>query len=179
MVNCGLPLCEVWKMFSFTYIDYVIFIFRHTFIAFDTKSIWRVCIWGRKLSWDERVLDGSIQDPPCFSWTSAEVFPQAHHYLISTVFCLFVCLFICFLGPYLWHMEVPRPEVESELQLPATATVTPDLSHIWVLCHSLQLILNPLREARDWTCILLETSQIFNPLSHNRTPHHHLINWDL
>ena len=26
--------------------------------------------------------------------------------------------FFVFLGPYLWHMEVPRLEVESELQLP-------------------------------------------------------------
>ena len=30
------------------------------------------------------------------------------------VFCLFVC---CFLGPQLWHMEVPRLGVQSELQL--------------------------------------------------------------
>ena len=33
-----------------------------------------------------------------------------------------------FLGPHLWHMEVPSLGVESELQLPAyaTATATPD-----------------------------------------------------
>ena len=41
--------------------------------------------------------------------------------------------FICFLGLPLWHMEVPRLEVESELQVPATATATAtatwDLSH--------------------------------------------------
>ena len=37
-----------------------------------------------------------------------------------------------FLGPPPQRMEVPRPGVESELQLPAsaTATATPDLSHI-------------------------------------------------
>ena len=37
-----------------------------------------------------------------------------------------------FLGPYPWHMEVPRLGVELELQLPAytTATATPDLSHV-------------------------------------------------
>ena len=29
---------------------------------------------------------------------------------------LFVCLF-CFLGPYQWHMEIPRLGVESELRL--------------------------------------------------------------
>ena len=35
-----------------------------------------------------------------------------------------------FLGLHLWHMEVPRLGVKSELQLPAytTATATPDLS---------------------------------------------------
>ena len=34
----------------------------------------------------------------------------------------------CFLGPFLWHMEVPNLGVESELQLPAytTATATPE-----------------------------------------------------
>ena len=31
-----------------------------------------------------------------------------------------------FLGLYLWHMEVPRLGVKSELQLPATATATLD-----------------------------------------------------
>ena len=38
--------------------------------------------------------------------------------------------FFFFLGPHLWHMEVPRVGVESELQLPAyaTASVTLDLS---------------------------------------------------
>ena len=37
---------------------------------------------------------------------------------------IFVCLFVCFLGPYLQHMEVPRLDVESELQLPAYTTAT-------------------------------------------------------
>ena len=32
--------------------------------------------------------------------------------------------FICILGPHWWHMEVPRPGVKSELQLPAYTTVT-------------------------------------------------------
>ena len=31
----------------------------------------------------------------------------------------FAFCFICFLGPPLWHMEVPRQGVELELQLPA------------------------------------------------------------
>ena len=36
---------------------------------------------------------------------------------------LFVCLFV-FRSPYLWHMEVPRLDVESELQVLACATAT-------------------------------------------------------
>ena len=52
----------------------------------------------------------------------------------------------------------------------ATATATPDLSCICDLCHSLQQgqILNPLLEARDRTRILMDTSQVLNPLSHHR-----------
>ena len=36
--------------------------------------------------------------------------------------------FFCFLGPHLWHMEVPRLGVESELQrlVYTTATAMPD-----------------------------------------------------
>ena len=66
--------------------------------------------------------------------------------------------------PHLWHMEVPRLEVESELQLPAygTATAKRDPSHVCNLHHSSQQhwILNPLSEARDRTCILMDTSWI-------------------
>ena len=55
-------------------------------------------------------------------------------------------------------MEVPGLGVDMELQLPAyaTATVTPDLSHICDLDHSLQQcqILIPLSESRDQTHIL-------------------------
>ena len=75
---------------------------------------------------------------------------------------LFIYLF-CFLGPHL-HMEVHRLRVELELQLPAytTATATQDPSCVCDLHHSSQqhLILNPLSEARDWTCILMDPSQI-------------------
>ena len=38
--------------------------------------------------------------------------------LVILLLLLFVCFF--FLVPYLWHMEVPRLGVESELQLPTT-----------------------------------------------------------
>ena len=48
--------------------------------------------------------------------------------------------FFFFLGLYLCHMEVPRLGVKSELQLPAcaTATATPDLSHLSDLHRSSQ-----------------------------------------
>jgi len=61
-------------------------------------------------------------------------------------------------------MEVPRLGVELELQLPAytTATAMQDPSHICDLhCSSQQCrILNPLNEARDPTCVLMDNSWI-------------------
>ena len=68
-------------------------------------------------------------------------------------------------------MEVPGLGVESELQLLAytTATATPDPSPVCNLhhrtwqCH----ILNPLSEARDRTCFLMDMSQVCNLLSDN------------
>ena len=70
-----------------------------------------------------------------------------------------------FLGTYLLRMEVPR------LQLLAytMGTAIPGLSCICNLCCSLQKyqILNPLSEARDWSCILRDTRQVLNLLSHN------------
>ena len=77
---------------------------------------------------------------------------------------------IAFLGMYLQHMEVLRLGVELELQLPAytTTTAMPDLSHICDRYCSPQQhqTLNPLSEARDQTCILMDTSQVLNLLSH-------------
>ena len=43
--------------------------------------------------------------------------------------------FFCFLGLYLWHMEVPRLGAESELLLLAYATATWDLSIVCNLHH--------------------------------------------
>ena len=73
-------------------------------------------------------------------------------------------------------MEVPRLEVKSssELQLLAyaTATATPGARHICNLClNSRQCwILNPLNEAKDLIRILIDTSQVLNPLSYNGKP---------
>ena len=71
------------------------------------------------------------------------------------LFIMRLCLpdFFFFVGPHLWHMEVPRLGVESELQLPAHATATAmmDPSRVFDLHQSSQqrLILNPLSKARD------------------------------
>ena len=71
---------------------------------------------------------------------------------------------ICFLWSHLWHIEVPRLGVESELQLPAytTATAMPDPSLDCDLpCSSQQhQIPDLLSKARDQTHILTDTSRI-------------------
>ena len=57
-------------------------------------------------------------------------------------------------------MEALRLGVKSKLQLLTYTTATPpDASYICYLCHSLWQcrILNPLSEARDLTCIFMET----------------------
>ena len=56
-------------------------------------------------------------------------------------------------------MEVPGLGVESELQPLTYATATPDLSPICNLRCSFweHQILNSLNEARDGTCILIDT----------------------
>ena len=53
-------------------------------------------------------------------------------------FALGFCFVFGFLGPHSQHMEVPRLEVKSELQLQgyATATATPDLSLLCILHHN-------------------------------------------
>ena len=77
------------------------------------------------------------------------------------IYFLFLCFFL--LGPHL-HMDVPELGVELDQQLPAstTATATPDWSHVCHLHHSSRQhrMLNPLSEARDGTCILVDTGQI-------------------
>ena len=72
---------------------------------------------------------------------------------------------------HLQYMEVCRLGVKSELPLPAyiTATAMKDPSHLCDLHPSSQQhqILNPLREARDRSRILMGTSRVCNLPSHN------------
>ena len=57
------------------------------------------------------------------------------------------------LGQHLWHIEVPRLGVESELQLLAYTAAMQDLSRVCNLYYSSwqHQILDPLSEARDQT----------------------------
>ena len=82
--------------------------------------------------------------------------------------------FFVFLGPHPLHMEVPRLGVELELQLPpfAIAIATQNLSLICNLHHSSwqHRIINPLSEAKDRTCILMDTSQVVTTEPQQGTP---------
>ena len=73
-------------------------------------------------------------------------------------------LFFFLFRLYLEHLEVPMLGVELQLQLLAyaPATAIPDPSRVYVLHHSSQQhrILKPLSMARDWTFILMDTSQV-------------------
>ena len=83
---------------------------------------------------------------------------------LTVLAILFYFVYFIFLGLHLQHTEVPRLGVESELQLLAytTATAMSDPSGVCDLQHSSRQlwIPHPLSEARDWTCILMATSQI-------------------
>ena len=85
---------------------------------------------------------------------------------------LLLLLLFCFLGLHPMHVEVPRLGVESELQLPATATAMREPSCGCDLHHSSwqHQILNPLSKARDQTRVLMDPSQVRQPLSHKGTP---------
>ena len=71
--------------------------------------------------------------------------------------------FVCFLGPYLWHMEVPRLGVILELHcLPTPQLQQCGIQAVYNLHHSSWhcWIPDPPSEARDWTHIFMDTSQI-------------------
>ena len=110
-----------------------------------------------------RELPGILGFPFYFIFFKTEEFLIILFLKIWGAVVLFIDLFFCFLGSHVWHVEVPRPGVQSEVQLPGytTATATRDPSRICKLCHSSQQcrILAPLREAGDRTHIFTDTSQ--------------------
>ena len=86
-------------------------------------------------------------------------------YILLVFILLFYFIFyLSFLGPHSPHMEVPRLRVELKLQPLAytTAIASRDPSCVCNPHHSSQQcqILNPLSEARDRTCGLMDTSQV-------------------
>ena len=100
-------------------------------------------------------------------WTSGTKAPFSSSPSMTVMFLFFAF----FWGPHLWHMEFPRLEVKSELQLPAytRATAMPDPSFIEDLHHSLWQcqILNLMSKARDRTHIFMDASWVLSLLSHN------------
>ena len=94
-----------------------------------------------------------------YDWVSF-LYSRNWHNIINQIH-----FFFFFLGPYLQHMEVPRLGIELELQLPAYTTAMLDLTYAAACDNAGSL--NPLREARDQTRILTDTSQVLNPLSHS------------
>ena len=62
------------------------------------------------------------------------------------------------------HVKIPRFGVESELQLPADTTATPDPSHVWPTAQlTATLDPNPPSKARNWTRVLKDTSRVCFP----------------
>ena len=76
--------------------------------------------------------------------------------VLSSTYYLFF-FFLLFLGPHLWHMEVPRLRVKSELQLLVTVITTQDSSYFCNLHHNSQQhqILNRIFMDISWVCNLL------------------------
>ena len=92
---------------------------------------------------------------PATAMTQAAAVTALDTHWIPLTFCIqnvvvfsffFLFFFLFFLGPHPQHMEVPRLEVEWELQPPAYT------------------------EARDGTRVLMDGSRVHSPLSLNRTP---------
>lgn len=84
---------------------------------------------------------------------------QLSHFLKNIIFWFYCFLFLTsliffsfffFSWPHPWHMQIPGPQIESELQL----WCKPQLRQ-----HQL---LNSLHQTMDWTCATTETTQTLN-----------------
>ena len=98
-------------------------------------------------------------------------FPSVHTLEFIVIIINFAPFFFFYLGLHLHHMEVPGLEIRSKPQLTAyiMTTATLDPSHLCDLHRSLwqHRVLNSLNKARNWTHILIDTSQVLNLLSHS------------
>ena len=80
----------------------------------------------------------------------------------------FFFFLFCFLGPHPWHMEVPRIGVESKLNRSCSCQPMPQAQQLGIQAVSVTYATapsnarfsNPLSEARDQICVLMDTSQI-------------------
>ena len=92
-----------------------------------------------------------------------DFFPLWWELLRSTLWAIFKHIlqyFFFFLWPHLWHMEVPRIGIESELEL----WTTPQLQQCWIL----NLLLWARNWMWDWICSDPSCcSQILNLLCHS------------
>ena len=93
--------------------------------------------------------------------------PPQNFFNLALTVVLFLFLFLfCFLQSHPWHVEGPTLGVELELQLlvytTATAIAMWDPSRVCDLHHNSRQcqVLNPLSEARDGTCVLMDPNQI-------------------
>ena len=122
----------------------------------SNKPTENVCNWYLKMM-------SNFHDEPKVEKNVHLVSKLSYRINITSSLKIFFFIFV-FLGPYLRHMEVSRLGVELELQLPAytTDTAAPVLNSVCNLHHSSWhcWILNTLSKARDWTCILMDTSQV-------------------
>ena len=102
--------------------------------------------WNR-VPLDHRVGENELQGTgrkklQCFSnwrgWRTWWMHGWLYTYL--TAFPIYSFFFFFFLGPHLWHMEVPRLGVKLELQLPAYTTATaswdPSSAATYTTAHS-------------------------------------------
>ena len=83
--------------------------------------------------------------------------------LFFTFFFFFLVFFVFSrAAPMAYGSFQARDQIGNTVLTYTTATATQDLSHVCELHHSSRQcqILNPLSEARDQTCILMDTSQI-------------------
>ena len=124
----------------------------------------------------ERRGGSTHSSPPvpsvCSQRPGSPLFKPLSHLVLVTLLIIHICYFFfvfSFLGLHPQRMEVPRPAVKSELQLLATATAMWDPSHVCDLCCTSRKhwILSPLSEARDRTCILMDTTLDSQALRHS------------
>ena len=144
-----LNYCHVLHVLSFLY-DYHEFTSAHP----GHSRVWEnpSDSWGHH-SWVVCLLSSQVSSPGLLFCTSL---------CLRLPFLAFFFFFYCLLGLHPQHMEASRLGIELELQLPAytTATAMPYPSFICDLHYGSwqHRILNPLSEARDRTCILMDPS---------------------